>query len=113
MSVGYIERSPPPAVFGSDQNAPEKKADRGVDYPRRSHGHPRAARRFGGTVGGTTLGCENRSRALGRTYVVNATPAAALVLEELQAVAHISSLLGLSKAQVKATMEEMIAAQGG
>jgi hypothetical protein len=34
-------------------------------------------------------------------------------LEELQAVAHISSLLGLSKAQVKATMEEMIAAQGG
>ena len=34
-------------------------------------------------------------------------------LEELQAAVHISNALGLSKAQVKATMEEMIAAQGG
>jgi len=30
---------------------------------------------FGGTVGGTTLGCENRSRALGMTYVVSSNPA--------------------------------------
>ena len=33
MSVGYIYISDPAVVFGSDQNAPEKKADRGVRHP--------------------------------------------------------------------------------
>ena len=33
MSVGYIHIADPVAVFGSDQNAPEKKADRGIDHP--------------------------------------------------------------------------------
>jgi len=33
IPVGYIHIDDPVAVFGSDQNAPEKKADRGADHP--------------------------------------------------------------------------------